>query len=449
MKRKAQYPYFGNRRRNAGGHVPSLSGLVSLAGAARVEHDETVKSLIKAVHYTQDAAIAQATAEYLGALALEQVLNPDPFAPPLEKEEAMGNIVVGQVRNSPCHFGLRLNEMCQHVLVMGRSGAGKTTLIRKILKQLIIQTHPPSAGIMVFDIKRDYVALPTFSSNVWLFKLPGPDFRWNPLEPPIADCERWAAILAGVFANAAGFFGGMSTENLIYMYLLELYRKYDTANGMYPCLLDLRDHLQWLEKYKKINSRSEEYRWFVRIKNRVESLCNALGETVNCSKGYRLDALLGHHMVFDIAELKTDAQTFFTETFLTQVVWHRIEKRERGGTLRNLAVFDEAKRLMPKYREEAQQAISNMSNILAMAREFGVGFIVGECDPALLANSIKSMCYSRFCFSQTTGRDIAESALALGLDRDQAAEIQSLEVGEAIVRLSGRIKRPFVLQVEP
>ena len=60
------------------------------------------------------------------------------------------------------------------------------------------------------------------------------------------------------------------------------------------------------------------------------SLCNALGETVNCSKGYQLSELLSHHMVFDIAELKADAQTFFTETFLTQVVWHRIEKRERG-----------------------------------------------------------------------------------------------------------------------
>ena len=126
-----------------------------------------------------------------------------------------------------------------------------------------------------------------------------------------------------------------------------------------------------------------------------------------------------------------------------------MEKGERGGVLRNLLVFDEAKRLMPKYREESQKSISNISYFVAFAREFGIGLVAGECDPSLLSNSIKSNCYTRFCFNQSNGNDIIDSARSLGLDSEQANEILKLDVGKSIVRLAGRIKRPFVVEVIP
>lgn len=431
--------------------MPSLSALASLATAARAEEDEMVKGLLRAVHYTQDEEIARDAAEYLGALALEQFLEPDPY-PSVDAEQARGELTVGRVRNSECDFGLWRPELVQGTYVSGRIGSGKTTFIRRILKELLLLARSVATvvRITVFDIKRDYQDLTTLFPEVWQFKLPGEDFRWNPLEPPIEDWWQWAGTLAFVFANSAGFYGGMSTENLLYEYLLQLYHRYDTEHGIYPCLLDLRDYLKWIEVTKKVNPRSEEYRWFVRIQNRIQSFCNAFGKSVECSQGYPLAQVLDHHVVFDLRGLKQDAQSFFTECLLTQIICRRMESGEGGGTLRTLAVFDEAKRLMPKYKEEKQHAISNMSTCLALGREFGVGFLVGECHPALLADSAKSSCYSRVCFHQTHGRDIEDSIKSLGLfDPDQAAEIHNLQVGEAIVRLGGRIKKPFVLQVTP
>jgi DNA helicase HerA-like ATPase len=423
---------------------------VSLAAVARAEEDETVKNLLRAVHHTQDPEIAQDAAEYISNLAIEQVLEPDPFAPPVKQEETEGEIVLGQIKNAACMFGLFLWEMVQHILIVGRSGSGKTTLVKRIISQLLLLGRNPvqPVKILVFDIKRDFVQIPQAYPYVWSFRLPGEGFRWNPLEPPFGDCVRWAAILASVFANAVGFYQGMGTENFIYRCLLGLYKKYDVARGIYPCLLDLLDYLRWMKFNKKVEQRTEEYTWFIRFMNRVESLCNSLVGTIDCSRGYPLAKLLKNHVIFDMAGLKQDAQSFFTETFLTQAVWYRIEKTERGGVLLNLAVFDEGKRLMPKHREESQQCISNMSNIVALSREFGIGLVVAECDPALMGNSIKSNCYARFCFNQTSGRDIDDSAQTLGLrDAEQVEEIQRLEVGEAIVRLSGRIKRPFVIRV--
>lgn len=438
------------KRKKAYGTYP-LSNIASLAAVAESQDDTTAKNLVRAAYYSQDPDLAQTACEYLGNLVMEKTLNPDPFAPPVDADEAVGEIVLGTVINSDCAFGLCLFEIVRHVLITGSTGFGKTTLITRLLKETIhLARHKnKKISIQVFDIKRDYRKLHASYPQILLFTLPGKSFRWNPLEPPIKDWRRWAGIFAASFANSCGFYGGMGTENYLYKYLLVLYSKYDPANGLYPCLLDLLDYLHGLKDRKKIDRYGEEYQSYSRILNRVESLCYSFGETINCSCGYSLAKVLDNDVVYDLAELKPDAQTFFTETFLTQSVWYRIETGQRGGSLRNLAVFDEAKQLMPKYRETSQQAIANMSHNVAMGREFGVGFVVGECDPSLLANSIKANCYARFCFNQSSNNDIRDSAASLGLNAEQAGEFQNLDIGQAIVRLAGRIGRPFVLQVTP
>lgn len=425
--------------------------LAGLASAARVDEDPRVRNLVRAVHYSGNPQLAQSAREYLEAKALEQALDPDPFLPPLEPEQAKGNLVLGRVKNSLCFFGLLLVELCQHILIVGRSGAGKTTLVKRLLKELLSLSIGIGLGVkvLIFDIKRDYGVLKQMFAAVWVFQPGTENFRWNPLEPPIKDWRRWAGILASSMANAFGFIAGQGTENLMYKILMELYSKYDPDRGVYPSLPDLLDYMYLLKLNKRIDARSEEFKWFVRFFNRVESVCHSFRQTVECSSGYPLVRILNHHVIFDLAELKPDAQSFFSELMLQQALWHRIESGERGGITRTLAVFDEGKRLMPKYREQSQQGICNMSNTLAMAREFGLAMLLAECEPSLLADSIKSSAFARFCFNQTHGRDIKDSIAMLDLDFEQAAELQKLGVGQAICRLADRIKRPFILEVMP
>jgi DNA helicase HerA-like ATPase len=432
------------------GGVPSLRSLAVLAGEAKATDDKTVKNLLKSAECTQDTGVKWMAYEYLGRLALKQVLEPDPFAPPIDAEVAKGELPVGRIGNSGCEFGLWMRELVQGTYVSGRIGSGKTTFIRRLLVQLLTLCRyvATSARFLVFDIKRDYVDLPVRFPEVVGFRLPGPGFRWNPLEPPIRDVGVWAGIFSAAFANSVGFHGGMSTEYLLNEYLERLYAKYDVENGVYPCLLDLRDFLGWVRAKEKIDRWTERYRSFERIKNRVEGLCRSLGSTINCSRGYPLSELLGRHVVLDMARLKKDAQSFFTEMFLTQAIQYRMEREERGGELRTLAVFDEAKRLMPRFREEGQHAVSNMSDSIAQGREFGIGFIAAECHPRLLGDSIKSSAFARVCFGQTSGKDVEDSGKALGLsDQDQVPALYMLDRGEAVVRLSERIDRPFVLRV--
>lgn len=117
--------------------VPNMTSLAYLASLARAGDDETVNGLMRSVAYTRDPEIAQVAGEYIESLAVEQFLDPDVFAPPVEPDDARGEIDIGWIGNSGCMFGLRLEEIIRHTLIEGSSGSGKTTLIKKILKEVL------------------------------------------------------------------------------------------------------------------------------------------------------------------------------------------------------------------------------------------------------------------------------------------------------------------------
>ena len=84
-----------------------------------------------------------------------------------------------------------------------------------------------------------------------------------------------------------------------------------------------------------------------------------------------------------------------------------------------------------------------------MSREFGIGLVGADCNPSLVSDAFKAQACIRMVFAQTHGRDIADSAAALALKPSQIDVIQKLQVGEAIVRISGRINRPFLVRITP
>jgi len=382
------------RRRGTAAHesAPSFSSLASLAAAAGVEDDETVQNLLGAVQATHDSEIAWDAYELIENLAYERWASGDPFYPSVTAEEVQGEFEIGVAEFSGCPVGIRPDEAVQHTLFLGRSGSGKTTAMRRLFREVISKgpSMQPPVHLLVFDIKNDYDVLARDFPGIWRFAVPGPDFRFNVLEPPGCGVGEWCGQFAETFANSAGFYAAQGTVNLLDRLLRELYARYDTAHGQFPCLLDLHDFLVSLKAGKKVERYSEEYHWFERILSRVESYASALGETVNCSRGFDLGEILAHHTILSLRAVRGDAASLLTEVFLAQAVQWRMARGERGGRLRNVCGFDEGKHLFPRYREETGQGINNMSNLIANARDVGLGLAVADCDPSLLANSIKS-----------------------------------------------------------
>lgn len=433
------------------GRVPTALDLARAAKEAMCDDDPKIKSGIEAVFYTGNQFVAQCLWQEIERRRIELELSGDAFYPPPEPEKARGDLVVGVIVNAMCLFGLLLEELCEHVLIIGRSGAGKTTLVRVLIRQLlsILVDGALAVRILVFDIKGEFTSLKNNFPDVWVLAPGTPSLRWNPLEPMTQDEGQWAKILSESWTDSMGFVQGQGTSTFILKCLLAIYSKYDVRRGVYPSLLDLLAFLDWLKQSKIITTRSEEYTWFMRFYSRVESLCKALGETVYCSKGFPIGELLRHHVVFDLTYLGASQQAFFVETFLLQCIWYRRRHGETGGVTRNVAFFDEGKRIWPISREKSHRGTSNIADTVAMVRDVGIGLVISDCNPSLLANTVKSSCFAQFCFHQVRGEEVRESADSLGLSFEQRGEIQKLQRGQCLVRLGGRIAEPFKLMVKP
>ena len=338
--------------------VPNVAALLRLAESYGVADDENVQKLIWAVQRTGNARLAEKARRHIERLGTKRALSGDPFPPPVTAEEAWGPFEIGVVENSGQPFGLRPEELVQHTYEPGRSGSGKTTAMLRLCRE-VIQTGAsmqPEPHLLVFDIKGDYGVLGQEFSGVLELKVPGPHCRINFLEPPPGcSCHEWAGIFAEAFANAAGLYQAHGSENFLFKALLELYALYDTENDRYPSLLDLLDYLDALRRNKAIQRNSDEYHWFTRVRERVESYVAALGDTVDCSRGFDLSEILTRHTVIDMTSLRGSAQSLFTEVLLKMVLTYRRVTGERHGVLRTLAMFDEAARLLPKYREHTGQ----------------------------------------------------------------------------------------------
>ena len=98
-------------------------------------------------------------------------------------EYSLGTVFYGN--NAYCEFGLREDELIQHVGIFGRTGSGKTNCGFLIVKNFIEKGKP----FLIFDWKRNYrdiLNLEEYKDKILIFTI-GRDvspFYFNPLIPP-------------------------------------------------------------------------------------------------------------------------------------------------------------------------------------------------------------------------------------------------------------------------
>ena len=87
----------------------------------------------------------------MGVRILQLIGNDVPFTQP-GGDSVDGTIRIGRVKQTRVPFGLDLDELTEHVLIVGRPGSGKTTVIYLMMIQLFKEGVP----FWAFDFKQDY-----------------------------------------------------------------------------------------------------------------------------------------------------------------------------------------------------------------------------------------------------------------------------------------------------
>jgi hypothetical protein len=336
-------------------------------------------------------------------------------------------------------FGLREDEWLRHVLITGMTGAGKTTLAFHMLRELRRHGKP----FLVLDWKRNYrdlVQLPEFHDlQVFTLGSRGNTFHFNPLlPPPGTSAGEWLMKLIDVIKHA--YFVGEGVEFLLRKALDWVYRRcgyFDGETTAVPNFFLIRSYITKLSVTGRMSL------WKASTMRVVEALCfpHGLGPIANSEQNFDHQRILNASVVLELDGLADSDKVFLSEAL---ILWlYEFRKLEgKRETLKHALLIEEGHHILSAKKEQSEGAETIMETCLRQIREFGEAVIVIDQEPSKLSNSIKANTYTKITFNLGNGKDLLDMANAMGLDTEQRDCIQLLEIGHAVVRLSGRFFEP-------
>jgi len=422
-------------------NIQKTQGLAALANEAGLLDNENVQTLLLAIGLDEDKELVDDATELFTAKALKKMISPDPFYPLPQGLDVAGDIELGKVGKTESSFGLLHSEMAQHVLLSGRSGCGKTTLLYNVMDQFLGKGIP----FWCCDFKREFRGLLRKSDDVLV--LTPENFKFNPLRPPKGVAPlRWISIFSDVFAHSTKLLEGSNSFLLDQVFnLFDLFQVFD-GSGNYPSFHEL---LQILERlYIPLNTR--EARYLESVRNRLTSCVLNAGNMLDCSKDMMDDLLKENRtVVFEFYGLSEHVASFLIEMLLTKLYFYRMAQGRERSQSRPIVVFMDEARNVYDYRKEKNDAagVPMIDTITERIRDFGVSLFICSQIPTEICASVKSNTYTKIMMNLGNGNDIRDMARCMGLNEDQQQFNYGLGIGNAIVRMAGRYTRPFWFHV--
>jgi hypothetical protein len=323
------------------------------------------------------------------------------------------------------------------MLIVARSGFGKTTLIMQIIRQLIKNGIP----FIVLDYKRDYRHLIRHFAE--LVVLSWKDLRINPLEPPPGvSFQEWKQQFLNIFGHVQAVWHG-STQ-----YLLEAI---DKACEEKKGIVTLEDVYKKIAEANETSRKMQEYASVV--ETRLYGLLSKLGETIDNERTLiDMEKLLQLPVVIELDGLSRDEASILALWLFYWIYAYRKAKSIRGKLL-HVLIIDEAKRIFTASEQYSQttaeySGIPPADLVCDEIRDFGEAIIASDQEPTKLSDSLKANTYTKITGFLGNGKDINDIAEAMNLSEDEKEALTKLERGEWLVKLAGRYVKPFTIRTE-
>ncbi|HSW00412.1 MAG TPA: DUF87 domain-containing protein [Sedimentisphaerales bacterium] len=364
---------------------------------------------------------------------------------PPSEEQARGEYPIGEVLYSGKHlypFGLRENEWIQHMAILGRSGSGKTNIGFSILKTLVQHDKP----FLVFDWKRNYrdlLAWPEFHDvEVYTIGRNIAPLTFNPLIPPAGtDPKTWLKKLNEVIAHA--YCLGNGVLFLLQQAVDAVYEEagvYENLVARWPTFKDV------LAKARTMDTRGREAGWLSSTLRALSSLCfGGMGDLLNSSSNRSIDHILDGNVILELDGLSQADKTFFVQACLLYLHHKKMAENVRERFDRCILI-EEAHHILSGQRTSLTGAESVMDTTYREIREFGVSLILLDQMPSKLSGFALANSYATICMSMSNRADINAMSGTLLLETGKDV-LGTLEVGQAVVKLQGRIPRPFLISI--
>jgi len=337
-------------------------------------------------------------------------------------------------------FGLRESDMPQHLLILGRSGAGKSNVGYLLVYNLLRAGKP----FIILDWRgnyRHFLNRPE-GKSIYLFSLVEEEsLSFNPLEAPpnLTENQREAYLRDVISVICTTYLPGhhlLSTHGVEYFFMKAVELLY--ADGGKP--LNFNDIKHYVEGYKAY---SREKDWKVSAVNVLFKLTSGpIGRVMNDSCATNLASVLNKPVILDLKSLgsQTD-RSMFTQTFLLWLYYYRLA--EGKSSFKHSIIVEEAHNLFLRNSSSGQSVHDLM---LRQMRELGESIILLDQNPSLLSTPAMGNTGITIALNLKHMNDVMSAGKALTLPQKEWDYIGRLHVGYGIVKMQDRWVKPFLVR---
>ena len=253
---------------------------------------------------------------------------------------------------------LSIDDLNRNILIIGSTGHGKTSLIRKIVEE----AGKYGINYLIFDMKKDYISLGLDRDSIYM---DSDDLKINPLEAPKGINEKqWAVHFADIFSDSFALLIGSRD------YLLEqTIGLFSSWNKTYP------PRLSDLLFYITVNGRKNDY--YRVIEGRLKSLVSS-SSLFDCNCGIPFENLEDKNIIIGLENVGIAEQHFIVAHLLSLLYYSNLDFI-KTGKFKRLIVIDDAHSVLDANQEkDYAKGIPILHSIIAKIRESGFGFIFSD-----------------------------------------------------------------------
>ena len=195
-----------------------------------------------------------------------------------------------------------------------------------------------------------------------------------------------------------------------------------------------------------MDTRGREAGWLSSALRALSSLCfGGMGELLNSCNNRSIDHILDSNVILELDGLSQADKTFFVQACLLYLHHKKMAENVREHFDR-CVLIEEAHHILSGQRTSLIGAESVMDTVYREIREFGISLVLLDLMPSKLSGFALANSYAVICMNMSNRADINAMAQTLLLDSSKDV-LGTLEVGEAVVKLQGRIARPFQISI--
>jgi len=199
-----------------------------------------------------------------------------------------------------------------------------------------------------------------------------------------------------------------------------------------------------LKEVEKMPEKGRTHGWKISAVRALESLAfSDITAKGRVSQGELVRKLLHENTIIELDALAQGSKKFLIPLLCLWLYYVKLGSTEREKL--SLVIFvEEAHHVLHRKQHKSRESVLEM--LLRQCREIGIGIVVIDQHPHLISSAVLGNAYTSLCLNLKDPSDINKAAAFSLIHEEDKKYFSMLPVGQGIVKLQNRWRRPFLVE---